>query len=205
MSDSENGEPVEGDVGKPTKRRKEVSSDVQEALDLNKLRRRVYVWEQEYIRLIRAILELGDQISDEDVLNDGRIGLNRAVLINAAWSFFYDVIRAKHFNGSTRLNGPKKAAYTIKWIVMEKPIWFKPEEFTYDKIGDHETIELLSCINEFFAVRLAMGYADIPLTLYEDKIIDDFVYELSFRSVNEGMMALWFETFMESNNIPTGT
>lgn len=164
-----------------------VSPDFQNSIDEEELFKRLSNMDDAFLRL-RMALEVGEQ--------EECIRLNRAILTNALYSYYYDVKRLKDFHGSLRINRPKKAAFLIKWLVKEKPISFDPDCFGQDSI-----LEVLSCINELYAFRCALGYAGIPLKLISAQQTDNFVYELAFREHSTGMMALWFETFMDFHGI----
>lgn len=164
-----------------------VSKKYRESVNEEDVLLRLAVMDSAFVR-IRSALKMGNK--------EGYVRLNRAVLTNALFSYYYDIIRLRDFHGSKRINRPKKAAFLIKWIVKEKPIYFDPDPF-----GEDSVLEVLSCVNELYAFRCALGYAGIPLNLVDATETDNMVYELAFREHSTGMMSLWFETFMNFHGI----
>ncbi len=173
----------------------QVSEPYKNSVDEDDIYKRLGVCHNTFLRLKQLILDL-TAASEAQVRDDCRIGINLAVLTNALYSYYYDIKRIKDFHGSDLVNKPKMAAYLIKWLVKEKPIWFINEE-----ISNPETMEILSCINELFAFRIGLGFACIPLAIVDIGTSDKFVYELAFRNPEPSMISFWLETFVKHHNL----
>lgn len=169
------------------KGRNQVSKEYQDAVSDDMVLERIEV-------LVKAFERMKTIITGD--LSNHDLRINLAVLSNLVYSYFYDVRRAKEFHGMQRINKPKKAAFLMKWLVIEKPISFDEDGFR-----DHDTLALLSCVNEVFAFRVALGYANIPLSRVPIDLQEDVIYSLIYRGADETALSLWFRTFMTLHGI----
>lgn len=169
------------------KGRNQVTKEYQDAVSDDMVLERMEVLVKAFERM-KTIITGG--LSNHD------LRINLAVLSNLVYSYFYDVRRAKEFHGMQRINKPKKAAFLVKWLVIGKPIGFDEDRFS-----DHDTLTLLSCINEVFAFRVALGYANIPLDAVPIDLQENVIYSLIYKGPDETALSLWFETFMTLREI----
>ncbi|MES9975039.1 MAG: hypothetical protein ABW094_12325 [Candidatus Thiodiazotropha sp.] len=118
-----------------------------------------------------------------------RVELNTSVLYGACKSYFYDVDREKPFHSITTTNDPKIAAYLIKWISRYRPIYFDDESVTNDEVKN-----LLTYINEYYAIRAALFYVSIDFEDIPKEILRILVYSLLYRNFSGKTLSLFIET-----------
>jgi len=151
-----------------------------------------------YTHLVKDRFEkIRDYITGGDSALNKSIGINMSILTNALYSYFYDLERLHDFHASDGNSYPKQAAYLIKWLIKEKPVWFDSEIFL-----DNEHLELLCEINEFLALRMGLGIAGIKTSQITPSETENLVYEFVFRNHHPGLLSLWFEKLMIEHEIP---
>lgn len=169
-----------------------------ERLDEHKIYKRFYNLQRQALRIKRVILRMDKDASYDDIEAAPGIAINEALLFGAIESYWFDIFRLRDFHNDEEglVNRPRKAAYTIKWIVKYKPISFDPRLFT-------EPIDtsFLPSINEFFALRAGMRLAGISDNMIDDESVDRFIYNLGFRPFDEGFVSFWFMSFMKHHNL----
>ena len=176
----------------------QVNEEYRKRLNPADMQKRFFVLNRIFLRVKRELLELEEEDYDEIERVPG-LKINHAILYGSIQSYFYDVFRLRDFHSSEDglINRPKKAAYIIKWLVNDKPIYFESDAFS-----DPVTCHLLLFVNELVAFRAGLGYAGVPLKLVDEETTDKFVYNLAFRPSDEGMMSLWFDSFLNANGLP---
>lgn len=175
-----------------------VSERYRKRINTDDVHGRFYVLNRIFLRIKKKLLGIDTDNYDEVAAAEG-IRINHAVLYSSIYSYYYDVFRLRDFHSSDDglINKPKKAAYVIKWLANDKPLSFDECEFT-----DPMICHLLSRINEIYAFRAGIAYANIPLALIDDDTSDKFVYNLAFRPFEEGWVAFWFESFLRFHGLP---
>ena len=132
------------------------------------------------------------RMKDELIARFGTFTLeiNSAVLNTLIYSYYYDIYRTKKFHDMQKINESKKAAFMLKWLIHERPIYF--DESSLDEL-DPKLMGILVCINEIFALRIAFMYAEIPMEIADDDMYSCMIYQLIYRAGDEGSWALIFD------------
>lgn len=121
-------------------------------------------------------------------LPKGLFRLNKAVLTNVTYSYFYDVERLKHFHDIQRVNGYKQASYMIKWLSKLKPIMFDDSEVPQESIRD-----IYLCINEVYAMKTGLAMAQISVSKVSSEAMEKMLYTLRLRNIDEHMLVMLLE------------
>lgn len=123
--------------------------------------------------------------------------INRGILYTLARSYFYDIERLKDFHGITRVEHSKIAAFTAKWILKHRPIFFSvcdPDEITQSQI---------LYFNERFALQVACSLARIPTANITKEVLEEALYTFHYRNVSEDLLVLWLKALGAPD--PSGT
>lgn len=167
-------------------------------LDEEKIYRRYYVLSRQALRIKAAVLQLDDATYEEIEAAPG-IWINQALLFGAIESYWFDIFRLRDFHNDPEglVNRPRKAAYTVKWLTRYKPISFDASFFT-----SKEDCSFLCMINEYFAYRAGVRYAGLKDDMLDTDTMDRFIYNLHFRSYDEGFVSMWFWSMLKANGLP---
>ncbi len=124
-------------------------------------------------------------------------------LHSALTSYFYDICRYKHFHGmldkdkEAKINFPKVYAYTLKWIIKEKPFSLIINDAILEAFKENDPekfkklLETSNRINEilaFFWMDISHKSQTGALLDFNAKEKKSLIYNLKFRDIHVGML-----------------
>lgn len=124
--------------------------------------------------------------------------INRSTLYTLVRSYFYDIERLKDFHGIDRIEYSKIAAFTTKWLLKHRPIFFSindPDKLTHSQI---------LYFNERFTFQIACAIAKIPKESITLKVFEEALYTFHYRNINEDLLVLWLKALGASDSSGTG-
>ena len=124
----------------------------------------------------------------------GQAELNEATLYNVVESYFEDVERHKDYHQSTRIDKPKQAAFTIKWISKLRPIQFNHEL--------RKPSKNMLYANELFALRCGFLFLGLKVQVLPERVYEEALYTLRYRAADERLLLLWLTTIWLWHNPP---
>lgn len=105
------------------------------------------------------------------------VELNQELLAHAVYNYFLDIDRYKEFHSSTIADAHKRAAFTIKWIVMCKPIQIVAAER-----GTNKQYPFFA--NEIFAVHAGLNHMELSYDTFRGgAYLLAMLYKLHFRPI----------------------
>jgi hypothetical protein len=119
-------------------------------------------------------------------------------LQDAVASYFYDIHRYKDFHGmldatlESRINFQKIYAFTIKWLLKEKPFYLVLPDNS-EGVTDELYLEFASTINENIAltwVKLSYHFQTGESIEFSDEEWDKIIYTLKFRDMQTSLLEL---------------
>ncbi len=140
-------------------------------------------------RSVRAkfLEDIFDDIIKERKL-DNFVKINYAVLHDVVYSYFIDAERHKSFHSINTMKTYKISAYTTKWILKLRPIYFD-----INNPNDIKSRELI-LLNEIFALKVGFAISGISSEVINSKLINKAIYTFHYRHVTEDMLSLWYKT-----------
>lgn len=168
----------------------QIGQGIIDEVDIDGVNQRQYYAELTFYRM-RNILQKKYDVKGLEI--------NSSLLNNSIHSYWYDITRTKKFHGIDRINKAKVAAYTLKWLMKGKAIYFDGN--CNENLEKPELMQLLSYINEAFAFRVACGYAGIKVDEIDEWSHNSMVYQLLYRNFDVGFVAFWFETYIKLKEV----
>ncbi len=144
-------------------------------------------------RAVRAsfLVDIFNEIKEDRKLEDF-VKINYAILHDVVYSYFIDAERHKSFHSIKTMKKYKISAYTTKWIIKLRPIYFDID--SPSDIGNKELILL----NEIFALKVGIAISEIPTEAINPGLIDKATYTFHYRYITEDMLSLWYKTLGSS-------
>ncbi|CAC9596809.1 hypothetical protein [uncultured Gammaproteobacteria bacterium] len=140
------------------------------------------------------LISIFNEIKTDRGLEDF-VKINYAILHDVVYSYFIDAERHKFFHSIGAMKKYKISAYTTKWIIKLRPIYFD-----IDSPNDIDSTELI-LLNEIFALKVGLAISEIPVEVINPRLIDKATYTFHYRHTTEDMLSLWYKTLGSSSEL----
>lgn len=119
--------------------------------------------------------------------------INHQILFLAAKSYVVDLARFKDYSGSNSISESKKASFTLKWLSRLKPIQIQSYYVTNDDVINKFEQSFID-LNFYLALECSLRMLnDINTQKLPSHIIDELIYNMTFRSISGRQYALVFD------------
>jgi hypothetical protein len=114
------------------------------------------------------------------------------VLFNCVESFYIDINRFHTLHQITIKDDIKRAAYTAKWLVKNKPVYCPDRNL--EDMRNKKFSDKVIMVNELFSVFVVLSFLKIRPPEVDKAVFRLLLYTLKYRPFDEGMFMLFLHS-----------